>query len=480
MIGKAKYKIVHNVNNRRILVIDGILDIDNHNELKADDFDAIFLETVYENEVKNYLAITCVHPIIHVKCWFKPTFLSNSFQNKVGTVKETLDGFAAHPLEVTVTERIEDIYERITHYKLHMLPIDIHDEEYLMRQLRYMISRGWMELKMVVSNGASTGYASIFSSLFARQNYITQAQRDFFIQRLLELGYIRKTRFVNRVHLCPDCLHSHLLFIETCPHCHSSNIQEELVLHHFRCANISPEHTYLYDGELRCPKCKHFLQHIGVDYDRPANVYTCKACSQQFTRPEMKVKCANGGREYSPSQLVPFDVYNYEFTPKGVEAFTSDDANIMIKAKFQTGYCSLDDFISTLQLFMKTPKEIKNSVEQLAIGGSIWVTETEKTDFKFNLESDIMQYIHADFENCRFAIDGKQIHFVQIVPADIADKREEKMKKKLAGICQKIESLYGNKLQPHFKTEKISRYEMKSFLEKECKNYPPRILNNIK
>ena len=39
---------------------------------------------------------------------------------------------------------------------------------------------------------------------------------------------------------------------------------------------------------LICPKCHKKLRHIGVDYDRPAVVYTCNDCENSFTSPITK------------------------------------------------------------------------------------------------------------------------------------------------------------------------------------------------
>ena len=168
---------------------------------------------------------------------------------------------------------------------------------------------------------------------------------------LLELGYAKRKDFVERIHLCPFCNNSHLYYMEACPKCDSSLLKEEPVLHHFRCANISPESSYAYDGELRCPKCHQFLRHIGVDYDRPSNVYTCQECSHTFLHTRMKVYCTSCKKTYRPSDLLPLDVYSYEFTSEGILALSSNDAVVAISKDIWAGYSNFESFLSQIRLF---------------------------------------------------------------------------------------------------------------------------------
>lgn len=73
-------------------------------------------------------------------------------------------------------------------------------------------------------------------------------------------------------HVCPKCYDKGMIYQETCPKCGSVDVEEHNMIHHFRCANISPERTYVKDGKLICPKCLKELHHIGVDYDRPQHL----------------------------------------------------------------------------------------------------------------------------------------------------------------------------------------------------------------
>lgn len=122
-------------------------------------------------------------------------------------------------------------------------------------------------------------------------------------------------------------------------------------MHHFRCANVSPESTYACDGELRCPKCGHMLRHIGVDYDKPSSVYTCGECGDSFMYPSMSVLCTSCRKFHSTDELMPIDVEEYEFTPEGIKAFANNDVRLSVSQTGFYGYSSMRDFLDYLRMF---------------------------------------------------------------------------------------------------------------------------------
>lgn len=128
-------------------------------------------------------------------------------------------------------------------------------------------------------------------------------------------------------------------------------MHQESVLHHFRCANVSPESTYEYDGQLRCPKCRHFLRHIGVDYDRPSEIYTCQDCGNTSLHSDMRVFCTQCHSTLKTSELHPFEIYEYEFTPKGQIAITSGQALLALAPDIWNGYTSFNQFRQLLHGF---------------------------------------------------------------------------------------------------------------------------------
>ncbi|MDL2252272.1 hypothetical protein LJC12_05410, partial [Odoribacter sp. OttesenSCG-928-J03] len=138
---------------------------------------------------------------------------------------------------------------------------------------------------------------------------------------------IENSVLIDKVPLCRHCFSSHLVFTETCPYCQDSDIYLEESIHHFQCANISPESSYVKGDDLVCPKCRKKLRHIGVDYDRPSALYHCRICSHSFSKPKMRVTCTSCTSVSTPDSLLFFPVHErVYFTLEGVEAFTKNDS----------------------------------------------------------------------------------------------------------------------------------------------------------
>lgn len=346
------YLIVKNTNRRRILVINDVVDVDRCPELSFEDFDAIFIDMVDNLMDRIMLAIRLASPLLSEKCRFKPCYVTRRLIGWLGKAEIIVDGYADQPTDSNMAQGIEEIYAnmRRINFLLGTEPVVSHAEE-IFRLCRYAISRGQYTFSSHTTPGLSSGYMALYyyTIWFEGQETLQMEERDFFISQLLRLGYVRQTRFIDKIHVCPICHRSNLLFFECCPKCGSSDIREEPVLHHFRCANVSPETSYQWDGELRCPKCHHTLRHIGVDYDKPSSIFTCKQCDETFMYPDMRVLCPDSRRTWKTDDLKPIDVHEYEFTPEGIKAFANYDIHYTLSQTGFYGYSSMRDFLAYLR-----------------------------------------------------------------------------------------------------------------------------------
>lgn len=360
MFTSRNHYIVTNSNGRRILVVTGIFYVQNQENLNYEDFDAIFVDMsdpIYE-VIRH--TIWKISPIVQPKCWLKPIFAVRMLEGKLRVTKYLIDGYATHPNEVSMTERIEEIYARIERLEMDRNFVMVKSSHDLyIRLCQYAVSRGYETFTTGVITGLVGGYTRLYTALFESERKFYTEDRALFNKMLLDRGYIRFKRFVEKVHLCPKCNHSHLLFMESCPKCGSSDIKEESVIHHFRCANISPESTYAFGDELRCPKCRKILRHIGVDYDRPSDVYTCNACTHKFFTPEMKVACMGCGEYTVPSELKTYDSVEYEFTEMGIKALVSNTITLSTSRGLQIGYVDFDQFIGSVLSIANDEEEMK-------------------------------------------------------------------------------------------------------------------------
>ena len=349
---KSSYQIRVNSQGRKVLVVKGIVPVDQLEELSADDFDMIFVEDTEQSHYELSYQLQNMSPFHSLKCHLKPRFLASTLKNRILHLAPVVDGYADTPDDKVMFERAYEIYESLALIEtFDISEVKSNNYMYFLKLCKYAISRGMHTFTISLEEAYAQGHTSLF---LAKQNNIVSNMKDEFIHFnhvLLELGYAKRKNFVERIHVCPHCKGSHLFYMEACPKCNSSLLKEEPVLHHFRCANISPESSYAFDGELRCPKCHQFLRHIGVDYDRPSSVYTCQECSHTFLHTRMKVYCSTCQKTFRPSDLLAADIYSYEFTSEGILALSSNDAVVAISKDIWGGYSNFESFLSQVRLF---------------------------------------------------------------------------------------------------------------------------------
>ena len=136
------------------------------------------------------------------------------------------------------------------------------------------------------------------------------------LDQLCELGYLER-QFAERGYYCPDCHHHALMFRETCPSCTSSNVEIGDLLHHFRCGHTAPETDFQDGVRYTCRKCGHQLRHIGVDYERPASSYLCRACNYVSSEPDTRCLCLKCGRQHPADRAELRTIYAYRLNARG-------------------------------------------------------------------------------------------------------------------------------------------------------------------
>lgn len=418
---KKKYEIVTNTRGHRILVVNSLLYIEKEKELDYHSFDSIFVNFSDISFPMNMAVIWKVWPVFFPKCWLKPIFLSGRLKNRVGHYGEIVDGFAHDPQSETMAQKIADILAGIRQSGISTEMRPLHTtEDVFIALCQFYLSRGKRFFTSSTVHHYASGYTLQLSLLFGETFFGNQHIR--FQQKLLNMGHIRQTRFIDRLHYCPHCYSSHLLFAESCPKCRSSNIREEAVLHHFRCANVSPESTYAYDGQLRCPKCRHFLRHIGVDYDRPASVYTCQDCNETFMTPKMKVVCGDCGKTWNPEELFPYNVVEYEFTGSGIQAFTLGNVEVNLDRDQYVGYTEYDHFLQDLIVFAISGAPGGENAFYLL---RLRVVDATQTPLDREMCTPFFRVLFLRLADCKISFDGNYMYILQITQsADIEEVRK--------------------------------------------------------
>jgi hypothetical protein len=131
----------------------------------------------------------------------------------------------------------------------------------------------------------------------------------------LESDGLLKRCFFERVNTCPHCQSARLLVRDQCPHCSSSDISNQVILHHYRCAcQMQEEAFHSKSGELRCPKCRQLLEQVSFDYEVSASLCNCRGCGGLSNEAVAGYRCIDCGNVGQGNQLAEFEAYSFSLT----------------------------------------------------------------------------------------------------------------------------------------------------------------------
>jgi len=217
-----------------------------------------------------------------------------------GAVDVLVRPFSEAELRIRVERLIELDPARFRH---------LCNEESRVEFLREMVRSGTDSILPALEASAPLGhfYPEVADS-FGR----TGAGADF-LERLTDVGLLNRKLF-NRIRLCSVCSSYHINYRETCPHCASIDVRREDVIHHFACGHMACIAEFRSGSDLICQKCHKQIRHIGLDYEKVTQQYTCSGCSEVFAESEVQAQCLWCGFVTEPSKTVERLIYSYELT----------------------------------------------------------------------------------------------------------------------------------------------------------------------
>jgi hypothetical protein len=147
-------------------------------------------------------------------------------------------------------------------------------------------------------------------------------------------------RFFDRFHVCPNCQSSRLNVREECSACKSARIDEQPIVHHFKCGHEAKESDFKHAGPyFECPKCGERLRHIGLDYDKPGSAVVCQACGRMDDTVAIGFLCMDCNYHQDSERMPTRTWYHYSLTAKGREALFRGDLagwrNTLVSTDFQ-------------------------------------------------------------------------------------------------------------------------------------------------
>lgn len=131
--------------------------------------------------------------------------------------------------------------------------------------------------------------------------------------------------FSERVNVCPTCGSGNVLFREVCPHCQGAGIDQPEVLHHFRCAGVFRAELFGDPENPVCPKCRHGLRHVGVDYEHLQAEFVCSSCGRASSVVPTAGRCMECDDRFTAEASGVDDWYDYYPTDKWDANILGDD-----------------------------------------------------------------------------------------------------------------------------------------------------------
>lgn len=107
--------------------------------------------------------------------------------------------------------------------------------------------------------------------------------------------------------------------------CHSSQLVEQRLLHHYSCAFQGPQPLFETADGYICPKCRKQLRHYGVDYDKPGSVISCGDCGATLAEPDVGFTCVDCNSYTAGDHATHRDWYHYELLSDGVAALRNGE-----------------------------------------------------------------------------------------------------------------------------------------------------------
>jgi len=135
-------------------------------------------------------------------------------------------------------------------------------------------------------------------------------------ERLASRGLLER-RFFERFHVCGHCGSFRLNVREECLSCHSANLRDVAVIHHYRCAHQAPETDFARGIDLICPKCRRQLNHFGRDYGKPGKTVVCGDCGACGSEPAIGFACLDCGGRTAGDAAEKLDIFSYSLTIEG-------------------------------------------------------------------------------------------------------------------------------------------------------------------
>jgi hypothetical protein len=177
----------------------------------------------------------------------------------------------------------------------------------------------------------------------------------------------------------------------------------------------------------------------------------------------MKVHCSSCNKTLRPSELLPYDVYTYEFTSEGILALTSNDAVVAVSKDIWGGYSNFDSFLSQIRLFTYSHStDEKIYINRYKVEG----TQSSK-DIIMRIVGDLQKRFY--YNNLTYK--DNFIFMATKVPSDISDGQWKQLEEETDEAIKVIELKFaGVNLVDRECFYQMEDEKINEFFKRICKN----------
>lgn len=324
--------------------------------------------------------------------YLMPIYLdSKTLYQKLGS---EVDGYTIDNLNALNGASVNSIQQRIQGIKNDLLTIPDYNHRMIVKALQYAFTRE-QNLLPYTDRNSPIGYHLPYISTVLSSQEVVKAFNQ--LKKLVDRNLLT-SKLEDKVNLCHTCQGSYLNFYESCSKCASMDLEHENLIHHFRCAYIGPESDFKNEDQMICPKCDKQLKHIGIDYDKPSEVATCRQCTHTSQETKMKASCIDCGSSNSLSQLKTLEIPSYQLTSEGVDyilsaKFSKGKEKDAIKDLSVVPYSIFNLLVEQEKARAANRKGTSSFAGELNINPSIY--EDLAKDFRSQLKSEILNILRT-------------------------------------------------------------------------------------
>ena len=204
--------------------------------------------------------------------------------------------------------------------------------------------------------------------------YHNQEKTPFrYLHRMVQLDILSVGKCIDRVRYCERCTSGHLNYVDSCPSCTDIDIVSYDALHCFTCGHVDDASEFMKTQSMQCPTCKTLLKHIGVDYDRPLEMYHCNSCKKEFAEANVIAKCLSCDHVNDTHKLQAQSFYSYTVGENAQRFLFEEQLNPSLNIQFQ-GTTNVAAFEAALM--WKNQLSIRHDQKDLLIGLKIGNSES--------------------------------------------------------------------------------------------------------